>query len=275
MMRRTTYGSVLRLAGLLALLCLAAGILSGCGSRDRSKVIAKAGSRVLTRDALSAIAGKSADSLSGDDRARLVQAWVERALVDQEGKRQGLEHDPLVANKLAAMRADLFMSRLLAKVPTKTPTDAQIKSYYDAHKPEFLRPVDSYLLEIYSARDQALISRFRDQLMRNDTSMVTAGDVSPEGKWLAESGDLDSDLERELASLRPGEVTFPRKYEDGYRVSKLIDVYPAGTVLDVSAVKDEILSRMLMEQSRARQDSVMVMLRERYPVKIFGGDSLK
>ena len=249
-------------------------LVNGCGRKERSELVARVGPRDLTTADLARVAGRPADSLSRAERWQIVNAWVERTLADLEGERRGLDKRADVTLQLKMLRADLFASLLLAETPAPPPTDQEVQVYYDAHRKEFLRPVDAYLLELYWAEHESMLALFRRQLERGDTTMVAAGDVSAEGRWLAESGELDKQFERELASLKPGEVTFPRPYEDGYRVARLLESYPAGTVLDLSVVRDEIIGRLLAAQSRARQDSLLTVWRERYPVTLFMRDSL-
>ena len=249
-------------------------LVNGCGRKEKSELVARVGPRDLTTADLARLAGRPADSLSKAERWQIVDGWVERTLADLEGERRGLDKRADVTLQLKMLRADLFASLLLAETPAPPPTDQEVQAYYDAHRKEFLRPVDAYLLELYWAEHESVMAMFRGQLVRRDTSLVAAGDVSAEGRWLAESGELDESFERELTSLKPGEVTFPRPYEDGYRVARLLESYPAGTVLDLSVVRDEIVGRLLTAQSRARQDSLLTVWRERYPVTLFMRDSL-
>jgi len=269
---RADFATAWRIVGLGLLLCLL--LTFGCGRKEKSELVARVGPRDLTTADLARVAGRPADSLSRAERWQIVNAWVERTLADLEGERRGLDKRADVTLQLKMLRADLFASLLLAETPAPPPTDQEVQAYYDAHRKEFLRPVDAYLLELYWAEHESVMAMFRGQLVRRDTSLVAAGDVSAEGRWLAESGELDESFERELTSLKPGEVTFPRPYEDGYRVARLLESYPAGTVLDLSVVRDEIVGRLLAAQSRARQDSLLTVWRERYPVTLFLRDSL-
>jgi hypothetical protein len=263
-----------RIAGPLLAMLLGFLIVSCGPGRSSSDVLVKVGSRELTRYELAALAGTPLDSLTSTQRTQLMERWIERALVDQEGKRRHLDRDSDIQAKLTAIRSEVYLSKMLSEREPGAPSDSAITKYYQIHRSEFLRPVDAYLLELYWAEHQNVVAKFRDQLVRGDTSMVAAGDISNEGRWLAESGELEGEFERELASLKPGEVTFPRPYEDGYRVARLLEVYPAGTTLDLSVVRDEIAKRLLVEQSKTRQDSLLNVLRERFPVKVFVRDSI-
>ena len=269
--------AVLRRSGVVLLFSVLCFLLffAGCAGRQSTNgvVLAKVGSRELTRGMLSALAGVPMDSLSQADRVRLVNAWVERALVDLEGERRHYSKDAGINAKLESARSELYRSRLLAELPAAPPPDSVISAYYNAHQQEFLRPMDVYAIELYWAQTEDLMSRFRLQLMNGDTSMVAAGDVTSEGKWLAEAGEMDEDLQHEVSSLKPGEVTFPHPYEDGYRAVRLVDIYPAGKTLDLPAVHDEIAQRLMIEQGHRREDSLMASLHQRYSVKIMMPDS--
>jgi hypothetical protein len=255
-------------------LCLAL-FLFGCKASKKSpEIIAKAGSQELTKADLAAMADVPADSIKPADRRRLVENWVERALVEQEAKRRKLDRDPAFKMKMDELAAELFRSRLLAEIPAAIPADTAVQAYYVSHRSEFLRPVDANLIELYWAEQEQTLLRFREALARGDTNMVSSGEVNFEGRWLAESGELAVELEREISTLKTGEITFPRPFENGYRIARLVESYPAGTVLDLSAVKEEIRARLLVEAGRKRQDSLLTALRERYPVRIFATDTL-
>jgi hypothetical protein len=263
--RRST---MLPAAGILGLI-----LVLGCGHRRGDDILAKVGSHELTRRELSAFAGLPAESLGVSECRRWVDNWIEGELVAAEAKKRKLDHDGEIVAKLATVRTELYRAKMLADMAAPPPNDSAVAVYYAAHRQEFLRSGDAYLLELYWAEHRETIALFRDQLARGDTTMLRIGDVSSEGKWLAEAGELPPDLDRELTSLQPGEITFPRPYEDGFRIVRLLEVYPAGKVLDLSAVRDEIVARLMFEQSRRRQDSLMTVLRERYPVRIFLKDS--
>jgi hypothetical protein len=235
--------------------------------------LAKVGSRELTKAGLSALAGMPADSLEKPDRVRLIEAWTERVLVDLEGQKRHMDKDPEITAKLTGVRSEMYRAKMLSELSAPPPTDSVVTAYYKAHQQEFLRPMDMYSVELYWTRGKELMARFRDDLLRGDTSLVASGDITSEGKWLAEASELDADLQKEVSSLRPGEVTFPHPYDDGYRVVRMMEIYPAGTVLDLAAVRDEIMARLMAEQGHKRLDSLMTRLRSRYSVKILA-DSL-
>jgi hypothetical protein len=248
-------------------------IFAGCNKAPGKDALARVGSRELTRQELAALAGVPWDSLNARQKWHAVNVWIETALVNEEATRRHLDKDGEIAGKLEQVKSELYRSKLLADIKAPVPNDSAIDYYYAAHKQEFLRAGDAFLLELYWAESREMIAKFREQLTRGDTTLLRVGDVSSEGKWLAEAGELPSDLEKEVSTLQPGEITFPRPYEDGFRIVRLVETYPAGRPLDLSAVRDEIANRLILEQSRKREDTLMTTLRERFPVRIFLKDS--
>lgn len=261
---------ILRTNGALLAFGIALLIAAGCGgSRESADVLVKAGDRALTRTELAALANVPPESLIVADQWWLLEAWVERALLEQEGLRRGLDKQSDMQARLAALRAELFRSRLLAALAPPPPADSLIEQYYEARRTEFLRPTDTYLIELYWAEKKPQLDKFARDMQRGDTTLLTDGSVSSEGRWLADSGELNAEIERDLAATQPGGFTPPRPYEDGYRSARLLESYPVGTFLDLSAVKDEIRQRLIVEQSRQLQDSLLTQLRDRYAVTYY------
>jgi hypothetical protein len=241
---------------------------------EKSEILARVGTRTFSRTDLVAAAGLPLDSLPSATRWRILETWIERTLVDLEGQRRGLDKNPQLREKLAMLKSDLYRARLLADNPPPPPADSTVEGYYLEHQKEFLRPTDAYLIELFWAEDINRLMEFRQQFADSDTTLLAQDVVKSEGRWLAETGELDPDLERELDSLDAGAVTLPRPYGDGYRVAHLLEKFPAGTVLHLDAVRDEIKQRLLIKESRRRQDQLVTDLRQRYPVEVMVKDSL-
>lgn len=253
---------------------LALACVSCVNTNPRDDVLARIGNREFTRRDLEVAAGMPLDSLSSALRWRIMETWIERTLVDLEGERRKLNEDPALREKFAALKSDLFRARLLSDHPPPLPADSTVMLYFIKHQAEFLRRTDAYLIELYWAEDINRLMEFRQQLARGDTSLAAHSDVASEGRWLAETGELDSALEKELESLDAGAITLPLPYGDGYRAVHLLEKFPAGTVLHLDVVRDEIVQRLLIEESRRRQERLVTNLRRRYPVEVMMKDSL-
>ena len=259
----------------LCVLVLTGLLISACKrERPEDQVLARVGTRVFTRSDLADAVDMPVDSLPAAIRWRILETWIERQLVDLEGERRGLDKDPALREKLAALKSDLYRSRLLAETPPPAPSDSAVMNYYQTHQSEFLRPTDAYLLELYWAEDIARLMEFRQRFPQGDSTLLAQNVVATEGRWLAETGELDPGLEKVLDNIEAGSITEPLPFGDGYRVVHLLEKFPAGTVLHVDAVRDEIAQRLLMETNRRRQDQFITILRQRYPVEIMVQDSL-
>ena len=83
----------------------------------------------------------SLDSVTA--REQVVEQWVQRELLVQEARRQGLDQDPTVRRRLAeAERAALELAALDAyfdQAPAD-PSEAELKAYYDRHRDQLHSP---------------------------------------------------------------------------------------------------------------------------------------
>ena len=258
----------------VALILLVAFGIFGCHKSSPEALVARVGKAELTRGGLQSLSDLPIDSLKPADRWRLVQNWVQTELVLLEGERRTLAKDPRIRWQLDAVKAELFRTKLLGEVDTSAIGDSTIMAYYLSHQKEFLRMSDAYFVELYWSEQKDAVEELRNRLIKGVPADPQNHDVTYEGKWLAQSGELDVGLERELTMMKPGEVTIPRSTEDGFRIVKLLESYPAGTLLDLPAVRDEIVQRLAVMESRSRQDKLVNELRKKYPVEILSGDSL-
>lgn len=274
---RSKFGFIPHLSSFarLAAILVVVQLVVSCAERRRDDpILARVGGREFARSDLEAAAGVPLDSLPSSTRWRILETWIERTLVDLEGERRSLDTDPALQEKLAALKSDLYRARLLADNAPPLPADTAVLRYYSQHQKEFLRATDAFLIELYWAEDLVALMELRQQLPLEDSAALARMSVLTEGRWLAEAGELDSTLEAELDTLAAGRVTMPRPYGDGYRIVHLIEKFPAGTMLHVDAVRDEIVQRLLIEESRRRQDRLITTLRQRYPVEVMIKDSL-
>lgn len=232
-------------------------------------MLARVGGQELSRAAAAELAGRPYDSLKVIDQWRIVNAWTEQTLFQLEGERLKLDRDPQIRARMSAVQAELIRSRLLSAAPTVPLADSTIAAYYQAHRSEFLRAGDSYLLELYWSADRRELAQFAGELVHGDSSRLSSGTVSSLGKWLADRRELEPGLAAELEQLAPGGFSLPQPLDDGYRIMRLTEAYPAGTVLDLRVVKGEITDRLLVEQSHARQDSLIANLKARWPVEVY------
>ncbi len=245
-------------------------LLIGCSAtKAPTDSIARVGKAYLTRDQATQLAGKPYDSLSTAEQRWLIEGWVERTLFELEGEQRGFNKDAELNTQISALKAELFGARLLAELPSSSPADSQIERYYKEHQQEFLRPSDAYLIELYWGETKADVENFRKQMALGDTSLLAEGTIASEGRWLAEHSELDDETARRLAALSDGQLTEPLPYDDGYRVMKLEETYPAGAVLALEAVREEIAGRLLLEASKARQETLLTELRSRWTVELF------
>lgn len=124
--------------------CVAAAML-GCGSRDKSKVLATVGSEKVTEQVLEqhirVLAPTEAEAKAflaperKAERDQFVDRLVQIKTMAAFGKLEGLEKDPkariLVEQAVAQTYMQLLLERRMAGL-NQNPTEAQLKTDYDA-----------------------------------------------------------------------------------------------------------------------------------------------
>ncbi|MCL4305689.1 peptidyl-prolyl cis-trans isomerase [bacterium] len=240
----------------------------GCTPSEQSDVIAEVGSRRLTRAEFEFWAEKPYEKASEAERIAVVSEWVDLSMLEQAAEAAGLLDDPVVQQRSRKMLANYYRATLLAREPQPEINDSLITAYYKEHEGEFKRPSDSYLIEGFWCESEDSLKVFRRALEKADTSQLRSGFVIWEGKWLAETSELEDNLLAALRWLPPGSLTPVLPMGDGYRLVRLHEVYPKGTQLSLDAVRLEIREQLLVEQSQRRQERWLTELRSRYQPRL-------
>lgn len=268
----------------LALASLVA--LAACGpdeaARDETGVVARVGDARLTEadlgDALGAV---PAGLDSATARTQVVEQWVQRELLVQEARAQGLDEDPAVRRRLAdSERAALEAAALesfFAANPT-TPDDDEIRAYYDAHRDDLalrepyvrlrhLRVADRGRAgEAQTALRRALTSPYPDSLftlVAREYGADAAGAVAlsaeyvPEGRLEA----LDETLGEAVAALPAGGQVALVASGPVFHVVQVVDRVAAGTVPPLSLVRDELAERLAVQKRRELEARFLAQLR--------------
>jgi hypothetical protein len=248
----------------------------GCFKTHPEDIVATAGDEVLTRAELSQRAGLPYDSLSLEVKQQFVQGWVEETLLLLEAQRRGFHKDPEIKNKLRELQRELLRSRLLRDVQGQSvPDDSMVASYYKAHKSEFVRVREEFDIELYWAPTRSSAELFRREAMKDiDLAEMAHPEVTMEGIWRTSADELQPEEAVELARLEPGKFASPLPMEEGFRLLRLREQFPAGQRIPLEDVRYEIRERLMLEASRSAMETLMAELSRNYPVTINLGDSL-
>lgn len=271
----------LRLAVVLAALALAA-----CGSDEvesaSGAVAARVGDATLTEaDVADALGAAPAGLDSVTARAQVIEQWVQRELLVQEARAQGLDEDPAVRRRLADSERATLESAALESFydanPVEPDADA-LQAYYDANREALalrepyvrlrhLRVVGSRRAEAArTALEQALRTPYPDSLfalVAREYADDPDGAVSLANEYVAEGRleALDEALGQRVAALPAGAQVALVPGGRVFHVVQVVDRVPAGTVPPLSLVRDELAERLAIQARRDLEARYLAQLR--------------
>lgn len=245
-------------------------------------VVARVGPATLTEGDLADALGDVPASLdSVTAREQVVEQWVQRELLVQEARRQGLDQTPRVRRRLAeAERAALELAALDAyfdQAPAE-PTEDELKAYYDRHR-EALALREPYVrLRHLRLRDPSRAEDARASFQRAVGSAVPdslfalvaeeyaddpEGAVAFASEYVSESqiGALDDVLAERVAALPAGAQIAVVPVGGVVHVVQVVDRVPEGTVPPFRLVRDELAERVGVQQRRDAEARLLQQLR--------------
>ena len=269
-----------RRALLLAVLALAA-----CGGAEGDEPagdqVARVGDAVLTESDLEDALG---DAPSGLDsltaRAHVIEQWVQRELLVQEARAQGLDQDPTVRRLLdESERATLEGAALDAYFAQASvePSDDDLEAYYELNKGALalrepyvrlrhLRITNGRAGEAREAMLQAINSSFPDSLftlIAREYADDPNGAIAFASEYVSESRlrSLDETLGNRVAALPAGAQVATVPIETAVHVLQVVDRVPAGTIPPLALVRDDLTERLAIQKRREAEVRLLQQLR--------------
>ena len=212
---------------------------------------------------------------------------LQQALL-KEAETAGWDKNPEVAEELARLRqraiAESYL-RTVSKVPDNYPSEAEVKTVYDARKSSLLVPRQYQLAQIYVANpktgDKATDEQIRTQVDSIAKKLKQAGAdfaaiaraESEERQTAARGGEVGWVAE---ASLQPeirtklgakGSVTEAIRLGEGWYFVKVLDVRES-RIPTFDEAKDQISRAMKAERFKQNQEAYLAKLAQQNPVSL-------
>jgi len=243
----------------------------GCGGQPEGVEVARVGKERLTLDEVNArIPVHLAGQVSAEEKRRLVDGWVEEALLYQEAVRRKLDEEPEVADRAEKAVRNLLIAELLER---EFQRDAEVlegdyHTYYEQHRESFVRDEPEVRARHILVRSRSELDEVRGRLKRGELFDQVAREMSVDAS--AESGgDLGYFTEGmvspafwsacEKARVGRSTVVSTRL---GQHIVEVLDRRESGTVRDLLEVRPEIRQRVLAERRHSRRQKLLDALRE-------------
>lgn len=263
---------------------------------DRSEVVARIGAIDVTADevraAVALLDGRQQAALARDPAllSQTVRAILANRLVLKEALAKKWEQQPAVVAQLARARESVIVDGYLQSVsapPDNYPSEADIRTVYEANASTFLIPRRYQLAQIFIAvakdADKAaneLAQKKLDDVLKKvkqpdadfgalaRSHSEDAASVEREGEigWVAEP-DLRPEIRSQVIGLAKSGLTDPVRLDDGWHILKLLDT-EASRTRSLAEVRDALVQRIRGERAEANRRAYMTELLKQTPAVI-------
>jgi len=248
--------------------------------------IAQVGNVVLTEADLRAKLPLGIDpEHAADERARLIEGWVQQELLYQEALRRDLHEQARLQALLERARRDLLIAALLDAEFAGQETaidEAAIDAYYREHAGEFQRPMPEIRARHILLSSQRDANAKRRLVQQNTPFEQVAADFSIDPDTRFQDGDLgyfsedlDPILWEACQDLSLNKISKPVRTEYGYHLVEVLDRQDTGTLRDLAQVRQQVIEGLVRQRHREQLDRLIGQLKadHSWSIAAAAGDS--
>lgn len=262
-------------------------------------VIARVGERTITladfKRYLERNSGTELAQLGPEVASALLDQYIEEIVLSEYAASHGIE---IPAEKIASAvrndagstviekRDEMRRQRLISDLSTQanSPTDAEIRTYYDQHLAEFRSGEEVHVRQIL-VHDETLANDIQNKLRHGApfdqlSSQYSAAPNAKKGGEIGfvSRGELPKMFEDEIFALKPGSVSNVIRTDSSFHIFQVDDRRPPGVVNFDSATpvirdrlkEEEVRQRMAELVAKARADMQIAVLTKRLSFRYSG-----
>ena len=215
--------------------------------------------------------------VTADDRARMVDAWVEEQLLYQEALVKKLDQDLTVTRRVDQAIQSIMTSELLERAfrDVSVVSEEDLKAHYAAHAESFVRDLPELRARQILVKGRSNAARVKkrlsggamfDQVTREeslDASRDQGGDL---GYFTEDRVDPAFWTGCEKAKIgRLTQIYIPL----GYHLVEVMDRREAGSIRELHEVRDEMRQKILSARREALRRKMIEDVRNRIPATVF------
>ncbi len=266
-----------------AALTVAMCVLAACsvGETETSPTVAEVGERLLTlRDLDASLQGATPGQPTIEEKWRAVERWIDRELLYREAMKRSIHTRADVQRKIQIAARELVINAMLEDLFFRelTVLDTDIEQYYEEHRSLFRREETTVwarqivVENLYEARrihrqvradpdEFEAIAREKS----TDPSAAEGGDLG----YLSESTAYSPEMWMGIQGLAEASISSIIRTTSGYHIFKIMDRRPAGDIMPLEEVRDDIVNRVRAAKRQALITQLVEELKLKEPYAIY------
>ncbi len=264
-----------RRAALFVVLCVAAGLVAGCGRDDTSKVIARVDGSILTADEFYAsVPEQLLAVLSLDDQEEALKTWVKTELFYREGLRRGFGDDADLRRRLIEIERELVAEECIRGFVEDIPevTEEEAREYFQEHRSGYSIQVRlaHILVRSKPEAERSLADIRAGTPFENIAASVSIDQTASQGGDLGymRRGEMVHELEEAAFELKVGDVGDVIASSYGYHIIKVLDRHPGAGQPSFDSKQAAVMNFLTSLRRRTAFDDWLTELEDRATVII-------
>lgn len=239
---------------------------------DDARTVAEVNGLVLTVADLVRMTPPSSDKSSED----IVNAWIDRKVVDQEALRRHYEADTGLQSAIIRYENEILKNTYIRKmiVPQITVREADLQQYYAEHQQDFAKPVRYRLLQItVKSREEAeeIAKSIADgadfSWLAKRKSIDSAASRGGDAGWIA-GKDLPRPVAEVVKTMGTGETSPIIPLDSSYGIFRIQEMTENETEA-YAHIKDTVSKAYIKEQIRNIQNKYLMQLRAAAEIRVY------
>jgi peptidyl-prolyl cis-trans isomerase C len=194
-----------------------------------------------------------------DEKKKFVNILVDRELLTQEGKKAGMDKDPVFLDEVEQAKKEILVNMMVQKLNKDKVTDQAIRSYFNKNIKDFQMIHAAHIL----VKTEEEAKKIKKELSAGGNFEELAKKYSTDTSNAQRGGDLSFFNRKQMVkpfadlafTLKPNEMGGPIKTQFGFHLIKVLEVknpkFEELTQENTRAIRSEVLNSEIEKMKSA------------------------
>lgn len=260
---------------------LTAVFFVSCGEeKPKDAYIARVNDTYLSKDEFEKLSNLS--SLKGKFREEIIRQWIEKELLYQEAKSEGItvkaEYKRIIENSRKELAASFLLKKIIDDASFNFETE-DIKKFYENNKKLFAARQKTFLINKIEFENEDQAIQFRTTAVESDwyksLNAFSADSIfldSEINSLFTEADFFSARSSRLVNGLAANEISIVFKNENNhYEVLQLLQSFETGDLMPFEAVKNDVEAEYISDKKEETIDAYLKDLYSHNKIEIING----